>query len=344
MINYETYEQEIEKNNIKNGYIFCGLDEEFIKDGINIIVKREVPEELKELNLIKIDGMKTSFDEIMNACETMPFMGEKKVVIVYRASFLQDKSDSAGTKIYNDIKNYISNLPPYTILIMYYLLNDKRDRPNKNRKLTTIGKYLPIVHFDKLKKDKYLKKVSDIFKGKGKQIGRAELVYFCDKVQNNFDIIKREADKLISYCDGRDIKKDDINLLISNSNDEDIFDLVELIAIRKIDKAIDIMKEILYKSDQHMLIISAIQKHFLRLYEIKLKIINGKKVEDFMVEYRLPQFVCEKLVSQTNRFTEKQLSELIKLCVKTETKLKATGIDKSMEMEFLLINTLTVKK
>ncbi|NSA00471.1 hypothetical protein FHU26_000905 [Clostridium beijerinckii] len=40
MINYEVYEQEIEKGNIKNGYIFCGLDEEFIKDGISLIIKR----------------------------------------------------------------------------------------------------------------------------------------------------------------------------------------------------------------------------------------------------------------------------------------------------------------
>lgn len=344
MINYDVYEQEIQKGNIKNGYVFCGLDEEFIKDGIDLIVKREVPEELKDLNLIKIDGMNTTFDEIMNACETMPFMGEKKVVIVYRASFLQDKSDSSGTKVYNEIKNYVSDLPSYTVLIMYYLLNDKRDRPNKNKKISNLEKCLPVVHCDKLKKDKYLKKVSDIFKEKGKQIERVELAYFCEKVQNNFDIIKREADKLICYCDGRDIKKSDIDLLIASSSEEDVFDLVELIAIKKVDKAIDIMKEILYKSDQHMLIISAIQKHFLRLYEIKLKIFNGKRVDDIMKEYRLPQFVCEKLISQTSRFTERQLSELIKLCVKTETKLKSTGIDKSMEMEFLLINTLTVKK
>lgn len=344
MINYEVYEQEIEKGNVKNGYVFCGLDEELIKDGINLIIKREISEEFKELNLIRIDGMNTSFDDIMNACETMPFMGEKKVVIVYRASFLQDKSDSTGTKIYNDIKNYISNMPPYTILIMYYLLSDKRDKPNKNKKLIPISKFLPIVYCDKLKRDKYLKKVSEVFKEKGKQIGRVELMYFSEKVQNNFDIIKREADKLISYCEGREIKKDDINLLISSSNEEDIFDLIELIASKKIDKAIDIMKDILYRSDQHMLIISAIEKHFLRLYEIKFKIAKGKKVEDLMSEYRLPQFVCEKLIAQTNRFTEKQLMELIKLCVKTETKLKSAGIDKTMEMEFLLINTLTVKK
>jgi DNA polymerase-3 subunit delta len=344
LINYEVYEQEIEKGKVNNGYVFCGLDEELIKDGINLIIKREISEELKELNLISIDGMNTSFHDIMNACETMPFIGEKKVVIVYRAKFLQEKNDSTGTKIYNDIKNYISNLPPYTILVMYYLLNDKRDKPNKNKKLTAIGKFLSIVYCDKLKKDKYFKKVSDVFKEKGKQIGRVELIYFCEKVQNNFDIIKREVDKLISYCEGRDIKKEDINLLISNSNEDDIFDLVELISQRKIDKSIDIMKEILYKSDQHMLIISALEKHFFRLYEIKLKLINGKRVEDFMADYRLPQFICEKLMGQTSKFTEKQLIGLIKLCVKTETKLKSTGLDKTMEMEFLLINTLTVNK
>lgn len=344
LINYEVYEKEIEKGNIINGYIFCGLDEELIKEGINLIVKKEINDEAKELNLIKIDGMNANFDTIMNACETMPFMSEKKVVLIYRANFLQDKSDSAGTKLYNDIKKYISNIPPYTILVMYYLFKDKRDKPNKNKKVTTLSKFASIVHCDKLKKDRYIKKIGEIFKEKGKAIGRTELIYFSEKVQNNFDIIKREIDKVISYCEDRDIKKCDIDLLISSSNEDDIFDLVELIAQRKIDKAIDIAKEILYKSDQHMLMISAIQRHFLRLYEIKLGMLQGKRVENFISELRLPQFVCEKLMGQSSRFTEKQLTELIKLCVSTETKMKSTGIDKTMEMEFLLINTLTVKK
>lgn len=344
LINYEVYEKDIEKGNIKNGYVFCGLDEELIKDGIGIIINKEVTDDFKELNLIKIDGMNTTFNDIVNACETMPFMGERKVVLVYRATFLQEKCDSTGTKIYNELKKYISDMPPYTILVMYYLCKDKRDKPNKNKKLTPIEKYFPVVFCDKLKKDKFIKKVADIFKEKEKSIGRTELAYFCDKVQNNFDIIKREIDKLISYSEGRDIKKSDIDILISSSNEEDIFDLVELIASRKIDKAIDIMKEILYKSDQHMLIISAVEKHFARLYEIKIGMSQGKRVQNFMSEYRLPQFVCEKLMTQSSRFTEKQLCELVKLCVTSETKMKSSGADKNMEMEFMLINTLTVKK
>ena len=344
MINYEVYEKDIEKGNIKNGYVFCGLDEELIKDGIDMIIKREVSDDFKDLNLIKIDGMNTTFDDIVNACETMPFMGDKKVVLVYRANFLQEKSDSAGTKIYEELKKYVSDIPPYTILIMYYLSKDKRDKPSKNKKLVPIEKYFPVVFCDRLKRDKYIKKVEQIFREKNQPIGRTELAYFCDKVQNNFDIIKREIDKLISYCYGRDIKKSDIDILICSSHEEDIFDLVELIASRKIDKAIDIMKEILYKSEQHMLIVSAVEKHFARLYEIKIGISQGKRTQQFMADYRLPQFVCEKLMSQSSRFTERQLCELVKLCVTSETKMKSSGADKNMEMEFMLINTLKVKK
>ena len=65
MINCDVYEKEIQKGNIKNGYIFCGLDEELIKDEIEFILKKQITEDFKELNLIRIDGMNTSFNEII---------------------------------------------------------------------------------------------------------------------------------------------------------------------------------------------------------------------------------------------------------------------------------------
>ena len=58
----------------------------------------------------------------------------------------------------------------------------------------------------------------------------------------------------------------------------------------------------------------------------------------------MPSFVGEKLINLSNKFSLKQLSELIKLCVETEVKLKSSTLDKRMELELLLIKTVTVKK
>ena len=343
MITIDVLESEIKKNSIANGYVFCGLDEELIKSSIDSIIKKVVDKDFLDLNFIKIDGLTSTFDEIENACETLPFFGDKKVVLVYRANFLKDKPDKEGAKTYTEILKYIKDLPQHTILIMYYLFNDKRDTPKKNKKLSTLDKYVRVVHCDKLKKDKYYKKIEDIFKENGRTIGKVQLKYFADKVQNNFDIIKREIDKLDCYALGRELTKEDIDKLIPNKSEDDIFDLVEYISLRKVEKAIDLLDELLFKADQHMLIISSIGNHFKRLYEIKIYLLKGKKLEFFISKYRLPQFVCEKLMNQASKFSLKQLNQLIKVCVNTEIKLKSSTTDKQMEMELMLFKTFMIK-
>lgn len=344
MIAYDELEKSIKNKSIKNSYIFCGIDDELIKEGIEEIKKIVVPEGMEDLNYKKIDGLNTSMDEIVNACETIPFMADKRLVLVSRADFLRDKTDSTGTKIYNDMKEYLKNVPPDTVLILYYVFNDKRETAKKNKKLMALDKITTIVHFDKLKRDRFIKKVEGIFNENGKNIGKIELRYFCEKVQNNFNIIKLEVDKLIDYTYGREITKKDIDKLLPASSEDDVFDLVDLISQRKIEKAIDIMDELLFKADQHMLIVTSIENQFKRLYEIKVGMKNGKRVNDFVSEFHIPAFVCEKLMNLSGRFSLRQLEGLIKLCVETEGKLKSSGVDKTMELELLLLSTLMVKK
>lgn len=344
MITYDELEKDIKNKTIKNSYIFCGSDDELIKEGIDGISKQVVLEGMEDLNYIKIDGLNTSIDAIVNACETMPFMGDKKFVLVSRANFLREKTDSQGTKLYNEMKNYLKDLPPYTVLIMYYTFNDKRETAKKNKKLMALDKITTIVHFDKLKRDRFVKKVEGIFNEKGKAIGKVELGFFCERVQNNFNIIKLEIDKLIDYTDGRDITKRDIEKLIAPRSEDDVFDLVDLISQRKIEKAIDIMDELLFKADQHMLIVTSIENQFKKLYGIKVGMKQGKRVNDFMSELHVPAFVCEKLMNLSNKFSMRQLEGLIKLCVETEGKIKSTGVDKTMELELLLLNTLMIKR
>lgn len=343
MIDFDVLEGEVKKGKIDNSYIFCGLDEELIKEGISLVVNNTVDKSLLDLNYIRLDGLTTTFDDIMNACETMPFMGDKKVVVVYRASFLKDKTDSAGTKTYNEILKYLKDLPPYTVLIMYYLFNDKRDTPKKSTKVKALDKVSKVVYFDKLKKDRYYKKVEEVFKEKGKEIGKIELRYFAEKVQNNFDIIRREADKLIAYTGDRVISKNDIDRLIANSSEDDIFDLIDFISQKKVEKALDLLYELLSKSDQHMLIISNIENNFKRLYEIKILVQSGARVNDISSKFKLPTFVCEKLMNQCSKFSLKQLQRLMEICLETENKIKTTGVDKNMEMELMIFNIFMVK-
>lgn len=344
MITYDIFLKNIKNKELKKTYIFCGIDEELIKDAIKIATKPFIQNELSELNFINIDGLNASFDSIMNASETMPFMSEKKVVVVYRANFLREKSDSSQTKLFNEIKEYIKDIPPYTILIMYYIFSDKRETPKKNKKLMTLEGTAEIVYIEKLRYNGFIKKVQEMFNESNITIKKSELNYFCDKVPNDFQVIKNEIEKLELYTKGREIKKEDIDKLLPRKSEEDVFDLVDLISQGKIEKAINIMDDMLFKADQHMIIIISIQNQFKKLYNIKILLNEGKKIEDLVKVLKIPPFICEKLTNLSRRFSIKQLEEIIKLCAECEGMLKSTSVDKRAELEFLLIKTLMVKK
>ena len=90
MINGDILNKDIKNKRISNSYILCGIDEELIKESINNIIKPFVSNDGMDLNYIKMDGLTTDFDSIKNACETMPFFSDKKVVVIYRANFLKE--------------------------------------------------------------------------------------------------------------------------------------------------------------------------------------------------------------------------------------------------------------
>ena len=61
-----------------------------------------------------------------------------------------------------------------------------------------------------------------------------------------------------------------------------------------------------------------VTRQFNLLFNIKLGTESGKTKELLVNELRLHPYVCEKMISQSNKFTVKRLKRNIKLCLETE--------------------------
>lgn len=122
MIDLEGLYENLKKRKIENSYILVGLDELLIKEGIDNIINNVLDENFKELNLIKLDGNNFTFDEFMNACETLPFISERKVVVLSRTNIFRDKQDKETEKLYKQCVEYFENTPKHCVLIAYTTL------------------------------------------------------------------------------------------------------------------------------------------------------------------------------------------------------------------------------
>ncbi|MEQ8155778.1 MAG: DNA polymerase III subunit delta [Clostridiaceae bacterium] len=345
MIKLQELEREIKNNNIKNSYVLAGTDEALMKEVIDSITKKVLDESFKDFNYIKLDGMNVKTDDIMNACETLPFMSDKKVVVIYRANFLKTSKDFSDAD-YKRIIDYFKNTPSHIILLTYVLLDDKRDKPNnkKYKTLVSLDRKLVLVHVDKQKEDRLAKEAMEVFNSLNKEIGKVELKYFITKVEKNLDIIKREIEKLASYTKDRAITKDDIDLLLPHESDDDIFDLIDFISEKKPEKAITLMNELVYKGENLNKLLSLIEGQFRKLYGIKIKTEKGASARMISEESGMHPFVTEKLINQGKKFTLAQLEECIRLCIATEKRIKSISTNILTEMEFLLISTVRTAK
>ena len=343
MINYVELEKKINKHELDNCYIFCGADEKLIKEYVAFITQNVLSENFMDLNYSKFDGSKTDFETISDACETMPFMSDKKVVVVYRASFLDDTS---GNKKSGDLKSknfvllneYLSNPSPHCILIIYYTFLSDREKPSN--KIKKLDKKACVIKVDKLRGELLQKKCRNLFESAGTKIGKAELTLFCGNVDNNMDIIVNEIEKLVSFTEGRDITKEDILAMLPQKSENDIFNLVDYLSAKNIKRALDILNELIYKGEKIPLILFMIGRQFNLLFNIKLGIDGGKSKEVLASELRLHPYICEKMISQSMKFTIKALKRNIELCVDTEKTLKSTSTDDKINIEVFMIKTV----
>lgn len=338
MIDNELFEDSIKKGRIEKCYVFCGVDEKLLKDNVNIVIDKVLGNGLMDLNFTKFDGNKVDINEVYNACETMPFMSEKKIVLIYRAVFLGDKEDRENKRRFDELYKYIDNLPEHCVLIMYYVFEDEREKPGAS--LKKIDKKSCVIKTDKLKGDKFYKKVQELFDHRGRDIGRVELKFFCDNVDNNMDIIINEVNKLINYCEGRMIKREDILRLLPRKSDSDIFDLVDFLSQKRPEKAIEILNELIFRGENLMGILFMIERQIKLLLSIKVGIEEGKRKEDIIKELKLHPYIGEKLITQSKKFSLIQLKKCMELCLITEKNLKSSQTEKKTEMELLIVSTV----
>ncbi|MFT8315139.1 MAG: DNA polymerase III subunit delta [Clostridium sp.] len=342
MINFLELEERMKKK-VDNFYIFCGYNEQLIKENIRKITELVVNPNFLDLNYFEFDGATVSYDEIVNACETLPFMSDKKVIVIYRADFLSDRAKNINKNsesILKKIQDYGGNLPEQCVLIIYYIFEN--DREKVSSKVKRMGKSACVVEFTKLRGMVLQKKVKEIFNQKGKNIDRANLSFFCSEVENNMDIIENEVDKLCSYTGDRDIEKQDILDLLPERSDNDIFNLVDFLSQKKPERAIEVLSELMYRGEKATNILSMIERQFRIMINLKIGMNNKKSKEELAREYRLHPFVCEKIMAQCKKYTLEQIIKAEEICAQTERELKSQGSDERVKLELLIIKSAMV--
>ena len=206
-------------------YLFEGEEEHIKRSALSQL---ESALNLGAFSDMNVTAMKDpDADKLIAASETLPFMSDKRLVVVRESGMLSGKAkdyDEASSA--ERLKDYLPALPDTTVLVFYV-----RGAADKRKKLyQTIKKCGKIVTFDRLDQRQLQSYIARTLK----KAGLAVTSDACDRliysVGDDLTTVLSETEKLIAYCDGRDsVTADDIRAVCSARTEYRVFELAQTV-------------------------------------------------------------------------------------------------------------------
>ena len=341
-LNYSEFQGEINSGNLKTAYLIHGKEDYLIDKSLKLVLEKYIDPNFEALNYIQLEGSLTEFDDILNACETLPFMSEKKLVVVRDSIIFQANNnlEARAKDMRKKLKDYIPKLNRDTTL----LIVEKSESIIKNNAVyKTINTLGGVVEMEKLKKHQLESFVEKQFKSKGKTISRVESNYFIQKtsyLDKNMDKslydIENEVSKIVNYLEDSDeVKKTHIDELLSNPLDVNIFNLLGFIARKNGREALRVFNEMYSTGEASLFILHMIVRQFRNL--LYFRVLKEKGYDDGSIrsKMKVSSYEYSKIANEKG-FNINQLEEFLTYCVDIDEAIKRGRYDDRLALEILI--------
>ncbi len=361
---------------IKNISLFFGNDEYLVATNAKDFVEKTCPEseqslalEIVDGNVIKLDDVYSALDKFIAGYRTVGLFGGSKTVWLRDAVFLKNAVVMKNEKIKHLLGEISKDSKDEKYLEHNLIISttgiDKRTAFYKSLKESAIIHEYDLPERDYEVRPIALQRATSALKDAGMALEQGAADLFVDKVGFETRQIIMEAEKLILYKGSdTEVKKTDIEEIISSSGEAIIWDFTDAIAERNLNKALKIFRQLIFQKESAVRLIISIEslyKDLLRLREYKDKgwaRLNGRKIEwasDTEAENyfsslnedprKMHWFRASKLLQQASRHSAKRLDACRKITLDAHEKMISSGtVPHELLLEFLIIKLCGIKK
>lgn len=338
MTDYERFVSD-EKNGYSNLLIFCGKEPYLSAWAKDRIIKQNIENSARLMNLTELDELSYSFSELKQSMESLPILGGRRVTVINisDAAFLKSDNDNILGLLenYKDDKNY-------NILILNFLSTDKVNISVKMKKLFTI------YEFKKLKDE-------DLFSFIHKQLKKKK-VFIDDKSirhlinvsgylerESDYDLRKltSDLDKIISYLNQMEVTDSDdikaaIDGVVLGYQESYVFSLIDNIFAKNTSKSIKIFNNIYPLEKDLGRLISLIISSFEIALSIKQLEKDGVNISEAVKILGVNKFRGETIRKNTVKLSESEIKTTLMKAYKIEEFQRKGLFDPKTSIEYFL--------
>ena len=335
-------------------YIFHG-EEEFARskelEGLRARLAEGDPA-MAQLNTTILDGKHLSMGELRHACDTIPFMHDRRLVIVHgllgwlvqtrqgKGKGTQEGPQPASRRtLLKELEAYLPALPETTRLVFMEEQALKPSHPIlKLARKADMKERAHVKEFKQPKEWEVPNWIQQRARDEGGEVSWDAARELAGLAGNDLRLLDQEIEKLLLYADGRPVTEKDVRGLVSRARESSVFDLVDYVGRREADKALRLLHHLL-DEEQHPLSLLAMLTRQVRILIQVSELQSGRMTPDQIAKrLKLHPFVVKKGMAQAPNFTMRQLEEAYALLVDTDWTIKTGGMEGELALDLLVVS------
>ncbi len=315
---------------LKPVYLIYGAEELLLEQAVNRLRAKlsGATDADMEFNLDVFDGENAEASQVIAAANTLPFMSERRLVILRNA-------DKMATDGLNQIADYAGNPNPDTSLVLVATKIAKNMRVYKA--IDALG---GAAEYKAPAKRDYPRTVVDMFAARGRKLGLEGAEVLVRAVGYDLRRLSVEIEKVIAFTgEERTLSRHDVEQVMSTTAPTSVFDFLDAIGSRDCRSALKLLANLLGEGESIHGIHAMTVRHVRSLLSIRaiLDRPDGAHSPDAIAkEVGLIPWQARNLVRQAQRFSGNELVDALRGCAAAEEQMK-TSRDPRLAFERWLI-------
>lgn len=304
-MDYTQIMSEIKKGRIRPVYLLHG-EESFLAGQVEkALIEAALPAEERDMGLTVFER-DPSVPELINAVETIPFMGGSGLVVVkgtqlFRAGRKAGGEGEAQGGADERLIKLLENMPDYNRLVFV-----AAEAADKRRKLyKCVERVGAAVEFSPLKPRDVRPWLSARLAETGKKMAPDALEHFLAAVslmpQVSLGFVANELEKFALYAAGPAITRRDVEAVMSGLPEISVFAMVEAVSQKQAARALKLLEEQLAAGENVLRLLALMSRQVRQLWQGRELALKGLGSAAIAAELGVPPFVGEKLARQIGR-------------------------------------------
>ena len=328
----EALGKRIRAQDYDNVYYFYGHDIGALDAFTNKLINKLVPKNEQLMNMHKFDGKNLAVSDFVEACEALPFMTQRNLVVV------NDLNIDKITKTQgDDIRKELADLPETTVVLIYAdgvdLFKNKKYLTDKNKRFADYcAKHGTACEFSFKKPAELAKRIIELAKRAGCSITKYNAEYLANMCLCDTISVNMEMEKLTSYALNREITLDDINTLCIRHIESDGFALALNILKGNAGMVFQRLSELREQNYEPYEIIGVIGFSISDIYRAKLGRASGKMYNNVIDDFKYPrnrEFAVRNAYDECSGISLERIRKTIQILSETDLKLKTKSMGNS---------------